>query len=255
MKNLKLFFLTLIAGFGLSINAQTADEIIETYLENIGGKENLAKIESILMTGVVNAQGMEIPIKTVSTNDGKMYLEIDMQGNKIKQLISDGKKVYNMNMMNQKMEEMPSDLSKVMINEFKDFPNPFIAYKEKGYTAEFIGKDTTEDGTEVLKVKLTKKPITIDGEESANESIYYFDAENYVPIVIETEIPTGPAKGQKMKTPLSDYQEVDGMYFPFSTAMQGMPMNYKTIELNPKIEDKDFELPEAAATPDADKKN
>jgi len=254
MKTFKLLFLSLLTGLSFALNAQTADEIIDTYLENIGGKEKLEKIESILMSGVVNAQGMEIPIKTVSTNDGKMYLEIDMQGNKIKQLISDGEKVYNMNMVNQKMEEMPSDVSKVMINEFKDFPNPFVDYKEKGYKVEFIGKDT-EDGTEVLKVRLTKNPIKIDGEEVANESVYYFDAENYVPIIIETKVPTGPAKGQIMKTPLSDYQEVDGLYFPFSTAMQGMPMNYKTIELNPEIDDKDFELPKVATTPDTDKKN
>lgn len=254
MKLLKFMVVAIIATCTVQINAQTADEIIDTYLENIGGKENLKKIESIKMTGIANAQGMEIPIETVTTNDGKMYVEINFQGEKIKQLISNGDQVWTMNMMSRKMEEMPNDMSKMMVTEFKDFPNPFIEYKEKGYDAEFIGEDT-EDGTEVLKVKLTKNPSTIDGEEVANVSVYYFDAENYVPIIVESEIPSGPAKGQKLKIPLSDYQEVDGVYFPFSTAMQGIPMTYKTIELNPELDEKDFMLPKEEGTEDTkDKK-
>jgi hypothetical protein len=42
---------------------------------------------------------------------------------------------------------------------------------------------------------------------------YYFDTENYLPIVIQ--IKQGPMKGQKSVSTMSDYQEVDGVYFPF----------------------------------------
>mgnify|MGYP000173559313 CR=1 FL=1 len=133
MKTIKLLFIAFTVTAFAQVNAQTADEIVENYLEAIGGKENLAKVKSLKMIGKINAQGMEIPIEAVTTNDGSAYVQIDFQGQKMKQLVSNGTKTWSMNMMAQKMEEIPSDMSKIMIEEFKDFPNPFINYKEKGY--------------------------------------------------------------------------------------------------------------------------
>lgn len=243
MKTMKLVLALFVASLTLQTNAQTAEEIVDTYLENIGGKENLAKIQSLKMIGKINAQGMEIPFETATTSKGEVYMMIDLQGTKMKQLVANGEKAWNMNMMTRKMEQMPQEMADALITEFKDFPNPFMNYKEKGYTIELLGEDTQE-GTECFKLKLTKKPLTFEGEQVPNIAIYYFDKENFVPIALETEVPTGPAKGQVMKTPLSDYQEVNGVYFPFSTSMQGMPLTYTTIEMNPTFEKDAFEVPE-----------
>jgi hypothetical protein len=241
MKTLKLTLLALLLTFSTNSIAQTADEIVNNYIEAIGGKEKLSAITSIKMTGKISAQGMEIPVESVSSNKGEMYIEIDMGGIKAKQMIANGEKVWGMNGMTQKMEEVPSDQAEAIINEFKDFPNPFLGYKEKGYTIEFL-ETLTEEGTECHKVKLTKKPMVLDGETVPNVSYYYFDTETFVPIVVESEIPSGPSKGVMMKIPLSDYQEVDGIYFPFSTTMQGMPLTYSTMELNPTLEDSAFSV-------------
>jgi len=253
MKTIKLLLVALVVTAFTQVQAQTAEEIVANYLEAIGGKEQLSKIKSLKMLGKINAQGMEIPIEMVNTNDGKAYVQIEFQGQKMKQLVTNGDKAWSMNMMAQKMEEIPSDAAKVMIDEFKDFPNAFINYKEKGYKLELVGKET-EEGTECFKVKLDKGNITIDGEEVTNAAFYYFDTENFVPIVVETEVTTGPTKGQMIKTPLSDYQEVNGVYFPFSTSMQGMAMTYTEIVVNPEIEAKAFEVKTEASTTD-DKKN
>ena len=48
--------------------------------------------------------------------------------------------------------------------ESKDFPDAFFNYKEKGYTIELLGKEDLE-GTETFKIKLTKTPMTVDGEK------------------------------------------------------------------------------------------
>lgn len=254
MKTIKLLLVALVVTAFTQVQAQSAEEIVDNYLEAIGGKENLAKIKSIKMIGKINAQGMEIPIESVNTSNGSAYIQIDFQGQKMKQLVSNGTKAWSMNMMAQKMEEMPSDMSKIMIQEFKDFPNAFINYKDKGYKVELVGTET-EEGTECFKVKLTKDNMMIDGEEVPNVSFYYFDTESYVPIVIETEVPTGPAKGQMVKTPLSDYQEVEGMYFPFTTAMQGMAMTYSEIVVNPVIDPTAFEVVVEKPEVTDDKKN
>jgi len=255
MRKISTLFAVIISFTVITIsNAQTADEIINNYFETIGGLEKLENIESLKMTGKITAQGMVIPLETVQTKDGKMYVEIDLQGSKVKQLVSNGDAVYSMNMMTQKMEQMPEDASNTMIKEFKDFPNAFINYKEKGYEVELIGKETKE-GTECYKIKLTKDPITIDGETVPNITFYYFDTENFVPIMTESEIPTGPAKGQKMEVPLSDYQEVDGVYFPFTTVMQGMPMTYTSIEINPEVDASEFSVPKDESAPEETDKN
>jgi len=245
MKTLKLLVLALIVGFSTQVNAQTAEEIVANYLEAIGGEENLLKVKGIKMQGELNAQGMKIPMETVTMKDGRMYAQIEFQGKKIKQLFTDGTKVWMFNMMAQAVEEMPADETKMILEEFKDFPNPFINYKDKGYSVELMGTETQE-GTECFKIKLTKKPHTIKGEVVPNISFYYFEADTFVPILTEAEVPTGPAKGQLMKTPLSDYQEVDGLYFPFSTQVQGMTMTFTSITLNPEVVDADFAKPEEA---------
>ena len=120
------------------------------------------------------------------------------------------------------------------------------------YTVELIGKETI-DGTETFKIKLMKEPVTVDGKKEDSVSFYYFDTENYVPIVVHTEIKSGPMKGKMSESKMSDYQEVDGLYFPFSMVqgLKGQPgqtMNITKIELNPTIDDSVFAFPEEVAS-------
>ena len=113
--------------------------------------------------------------------------------------------------------------------------------------AELLGKETVE-GTETFKVKLTKKPIKVDGTPKDNIVFYYFDTENFVPLMTESEITSGPNKGMIGQGKMSDYQDVNGLLFPFSLA-QGVkgqpsqPLVITKVELNPKVVDKDFAFP------------
>jgi hypothetical protein len=91
-------------------------------------------------------------------------------------------------------------------------------------------------------VKFTKKPITIDGVKADDVTYYYFDTENSLPIATESEIKQGPQKGQKSISTMSDYQEVEGLYFPFAMTQGGQALKVKKISLNPTIEDKAFEF-------------
>ena len=80
-------------------------------------------------------------------------------------------------------------------------------------------------------------------------SFYFFDTENFVPIAMQSEIKSGQAKGMISETTFSDYDEVDGLYFPFSMTqgvkgMPGQPISFSKIETNPKVEDSEFNLPE-----------
>ena len=125
----------------------------------------------------------------------------------------------------------------------KDFPDPFLNYKEKGYEVELVGKETV-DGTETFKIKLTKDPIIVNGQSQPNITHYYFDTENFVPIISESTINEGPMKGQTVKSSMSDYQEVEGVYFPFTVGSQFQTMNFTEIKVNPEIDESKFAFPE-----------
>ena len=250
MKIIKTLFILLIIAVAVPTSAQTADEIISNYIENTGGAEAWNSLSGIKYVGSANAQGMTIPVEYYLTKDGKQLLKIEFQGQELIQFSFDGEKMWTTNFMTMQPEEADAEATHNMKNQSMDFPDPFLNYKEKGYSVELIGKETME-GTDTYKVKLTRKPMLIDGNEEPNVTFFYFEAENFVPIATETEVKEGPMKGQTVKDTMSDYQEVEGLYFPFAITMGGgQPVTITEIVLNPEIDDTMFLMPQAEGSKD-----
>jgi len=259
MRTLKtLFVALLILAITPLANAQTADEILANYFENTGGLENWKKVTSMKYEGSVNFQGMELPIQMVQTADGKSMMSADFQGQKFYQNVYDGETLWSTNQMTMAAEKSDAEATENYKKDVNDFPDPFIDYAAKGHSVELIGTETV-DGTETFKIKLTKEPIMVDGKEEQNITFYYFDTENFVPIVVESEIKSGPAAGMVGQTKMSDYQEVEGLYFPFSITegAKGQPggqeITIKNILINPDIDATIFAFPAPEA--DAGSKN
>lgn len=246
---MKRFFLAFIAIItSISIQSQTADEIIDNYFENTGGKENWSQLKGMKISASVNQQGMEIPLEIYQMADGKQMQVINFQGKEIKQGVFDGTTLWNTNFMTMKAEKSDAESTENMKLEMNDFPDSFLNYKEKGYTVELLGEETI-DGTETFKLKLTKEPMMVDGKEEESVEFYFFDKESFVPIAVQSEIKSGPAKGMISQVTMSDYDEVDGLYFPFSMSegVKGSPgagITISKIELNPQVDDKEFMFPE-----------
>lgn len=237
------------------VSAQTAEEIINNYIENTGGLENWKKVNALKTVGEINYGGMMLPIEQIQTKSGKQMTKADVQGQTFYQQVYDGETLWGTNQMTMAAEKSDSEATENFKNEINDFPNAFIDYKEKGYTVELLGKETV-DGTETFKIKLVKEPITVDGQKVDDVEFYYFDTENFVPIVMEKEIQSGPGKGMIVQIKFSDYEEVDGLYFPFSInqGVKDMPSNgmggitFKEIIINPEIDNSIFTFPEAKTT-------
>ena len=235
------------------VRAQTADEIINVYFEKVGGLENLKALKGVKISASLNQQGMIIPMEIVRLSDGRQATSFSVQGLTFNQETYDGTNLWGHNLMTQLPEKMDAETTHNFALNTKDFPDPFVNYKEKGYTATLVGKDTI-DGTEAFEIKLTKVPLTVDGKEEESVAYYFFDAENYVPIAMRGEIKMGPAKGMTQEITFGDYQEVGGLYFAHSmiVGVTGQPMKVpitiETIELNPTVEDAVFTFPETTAT-------
>lgn len=249
MKTIKLFIAAALFSFVGMTQAQTAEEIIENYFENTGGIEAWNNLEALKFEGQLKLPGMELPMTMIQTKEGKQMSKAEFQGMTFYQGVFDGETVWNTNQQTMAAEKADSETTANMKLEMNDFGDPFLNYKEKGYTAEFMGKETVE-GTETFKIKLTKEPVMADGQEVPSVAFYYFDTENFVPIVVEQEVMSGPGKGMTSQTKLSDYQEAGGLYFPFSINAGlkdqpgGQEISIKSIEINPEVTDDMFAFPE-----------
>lgn len=249
MKKLTYTFLSLAWLSFHVIQAQSVDEILDTYFENTGGKAQWESLEGMKMKAKINQMGMEIPIEIVQLKSGKQMTIINFQGQEMKQGVFDGEVLWSINMMTQKAEKSDQETTDNVKREIEgEFPSPFLDYQDKGYTVELLGTEEM-DGADCFKIKLTKKPLVVDGEAVENVSFYFFDTENFVPLVVHSEIKTGQLKGQVSEIKMSDYQEVNGLYFPFSMVQgikgqEGQTISLDEIILNPEIDPAAFAFPE-----------
>jgi len=247
MKNSLTFLLFFFIG-SLTVSAQTVDEILETYFENVGGLDAWSKLEGIKMSASVNQQGMDIPIDNYTYAEGQQLMKLTVQGKEIVQMAFDGESGWGTNFMTGTAEPITSEEAENMKREIVSFPDPFLNYKENGYRCELLGKETVE-GVDCFKIKLTKKTMLVEGVETPNESYYFFDSDNFVPIVMEEEMTEGEMKGKFVQQVFSDFQEVDGLYFPFSIEekIKGTELSQliviNKIELNPAFDATMFEMP------------
>lgn len=225
----------------------TADEIIDNYFEAIGGKEAFRKLKGQKMMAQVEAQGMTIPLEIYMMADGKKITKFEVMGMSMSQDAFDGTDAWGINFMTQKAEKAEAEDSENTRRAIGEFPTPLLDYADKGYSVEVM-EDEVVDGVDCYKLKVTKTPLLVDGEEVENVEYYYFDQETYVPLMSESEMQTGPQKGSMAIALYSDYQEVDGLYFPFSMTFKtedsdGQLIELDSIELNPEVSDDFFAFP------------
>ena len=132
MKKLNLGIAMLLIAFALPLQAQTADEIISNYFENIGGLDNFKALDGLKMTAKVNQGGMEIPIEIYQMKDGRQMTKITFQGKVIKQGVFDGETLWSHNFMTMKAEKSDAEQTANFKLNINDFPDSFADYHAKG---------------------------------------------------------------------------------------------------------------------------
>ena len=241
----KVLFATLFMFGAVFANAQdvTVEEIIENYIEAIGGREAWSKVEGHKMIATVAVQGMDLPVESVELKDGRQITKFEFQGQEMVQGAFDGESLWSTSFMTMQPEKADSEEAENTKRSIGEYPDALMTYEEKGYKVSLEGEDV-KDGVDCYKVKMNKGMRLAEGEEVEQVVYYYFDKETFVPIVQEQEIMKGQMKGQMFETLLSDYQEVDGLYYPFSIAQGGqMTLSVEEIIVNPEVEEDLFAYP------------
>jgi outer membrane lipoprotein-sorting protein len=222
-----------------SVQSQTVDEIIAKNVQARGGLEKLRAIKSLRVTSKFSQGGFRATYIQENKRDSKVREELIIQGMAQVQAY-DGKTAWQINPFGGRKdpELMSQDDTKPLLLD-ADLEGPLVDYKRKGHQAELVGHDPVE-GTDCYKIRLSLK--------NGDVRYYYLDADSFLEIKYETQTHVRGAV-QFNETLLGDYEQVDGVYFPFSieTAETGTEdwtrLSVDKIELNTPLEDTRFSLP------------
>ncbi len=230
----KIFFSLLmlcLAGLPAMLSAQTADEIIGKYIDAIGGRDNLKKINTMRVEGDIEVQGLKIPFTANAVNGKGFRTDAEFNGTKIIEIVTPSMGWAQNPMANRAtLQPITEEELKQKLDQL-DIQDPFLDYKDKGSTVEYIGKDE-EDGNEYHKIKLVTK--------HQRESTYFFDLKTNLIYKTETLM---KQDGQEfpMTSKNYDYQLTDaGVRMPFKVDQGGMVMATRKLEINPSIDEKLF---------------
>ena len=234
MKYLKLFVFISFLFLAPNLFSQTVDEVVNNYLNAIGGKEKLSQLKTIKLTGSLNVQGTDIGIIVSVVSGVGSRVDIEVPG------MDAGYKIITLtkgwNYLPFQGQTSPVEMGE---DEFKlgqaglDLQTPLMNYNEKGHKLELLGKETV-NGTECYKLKFTHK--------NGSESFWYIDTKNYYRI--KTSART-KANGQdtNVETTYSDFRKTpEGYTFAFSQTNASGTINYTSIEVNKPVDTKIFSV-------------
>jgi len=241
--NKKIIFFALAFLFLFSYKgfSQTADEVIENYINATGGLDVITAVQSYEIKGNMKMGSMDIPFTIYLKRPMKALLEVIYQGMTMKQAY-DGTIAWTINPFagSEDPEKMDEGQTKRM-QSMADMDGALVNYNEKGSTVELIGKEDFE-GTEVYNIKLIDK----DGDQIN----YYIDAESYM-ILKEASKTKIEEKEVKAETLFSDYRDINGIMLPFAMEVESdaNPMGTQNIVMdemkqNVEIDDNIFVMPE-----------
>jgi len=237
MKTLKLLSLFVVAALSIAtVKAQTADEIVNKHIEAIGGLENWKKVNSMVLTGTMSAQGMSLDVITTVLHNKGSRQDINAMGMNNYQVLTPTEGWIFFPIQGQQAPEaMTADDVKEGQTDL-DAQGSLIDYKAKGHTVELIGKEDV-DGTECFKLKVALK--------TGKTETYFIDPKTYY---VVKSVSTKKANGQEaeVSTGLSNYQKLpEGIVVAMSVSVPfspGVNFDYiiSKVEVNKAIDEAIF---------------
>ena len=220
-----------------TVQAQSADEVINKHLAAMGG-DKYTGIKSVKMDATAQIMGMELPSSTTIVQGRGLLSKTTVQGSDIVQAI-DGKTGWMINPMTGQSGATALTEDQVKMSAGQLDLTGLYNYKAKGYKAELTGEDKIE-GAPVYVVKVDMGNGTLATHYISKDTYYILKS------VVNTNV-----QGQEveLKTNFSNFKQIDGITFPFNTeiespAMPGiMTMVVKSVEVNPMVDESIFAMP------------
>jgi hypothetical protein len=232
MKNLIVFGLFVLALVLVQFaQAQTVDDVVNKYINALGGKEKLSSLKSVKLTGSMSIQGTDISLTITKLHLKGMRMDISVMGTENYQIVTPDKGVSFMPVQGM---ASPTDMTEEQLKAGQsqlDIQSSLMDYKEKGNTVELLGSEKI-DGADNYKLKVTFK--------NGINSTYFIRQADYR---LNKTISKRTINGEEMEieTTYSNYKQVDGFWFAFTvtSSVQG-ETNYDKIETNIPVDESIF---------------
>jgi predicted Zn-dependent peptidase len=209
----------------------TVDQVLNKYVEALGGKNNLLKIndESMKMTGAM--QGMNITITMSRKAPNKFYQLVDF-GVGQQKTIFDGTKGKT-SAMGQEQDLSGDQLESIKLEAEM---NAFLDYPKYGIKPELTGSETINN-KDAYKVVLNMP--------TGKKTTQYYDINSGLLI---RQISTAETQQGSFTSTIDfdDYKDVNGVKVPYkltqSTPMGSIELTVSDVEINKGIADSLFEV-------------
>jgi outer membrane lipoprotein-sorting protein len=231
---------TLLALPPARASAQAVDEIVARHLAARGGREALAAVKTLRMSGHATAgPGREAIVRREIARPGKIRTEFVFQGT-TGVYAFDGSKGWRVSPLDGSLdaEPLPDDEAAASAEQ-ADIEGPLVDWKAKGHKVELLGKASLPGGpADELKVTL---------KSGAVRRVFVDAASGFIVRVESTRRVRG--HDVALETDFGDYRKVDGVAFPHSIegSARGRPNRLRivvdSVEVNPRIDESRFKMP------------
>lgn len=228
-----------------------ADQLSDILAKNLtarGGADKLRAVNTVRLTGKAVMGGGDFTLEaawgSVQTRTGKVRSELTLQG--LTQVSAyDGKQGWSVRPFGGRRDaEQASEDDVRSLAQDADIDGPLVDWRAKGHTVEYLGNEDV-DGTPAIKLRVRRK----DGDTQ----YVYLDPDSALEIRVTTIHKVRGAE-EISETDLGGYQQVAGIWIPFSVESGGKnePRRFRVTieraEVNVAHDDSWFKLPTGAVS-------
>lgn len=207
----------------------TAETVIQNYIEAIGGKENLEKIEDVTIEASTNMNGMEIKQKMYKKSPNKYAMIMLMNGKEMMRQSFNGERGISRSFQGTK-EIIGTELEDLKVDAALNLE---LKYNELGVTVSLESIENVE-GKDAYKIKVVNP--------SGKTVFDFYDVDSGLKIRSKETIVAPQGEFTQMQS-FSDYQNIDGVLYPFTikiSGVQNMILKIDSVKLNTGLEDDIF---------------
>jgi hypothetical protein len=245
-KIINLFGLLFFLLFSSTSFSQTADEVIDKYIETIGGKEKLLSIHSMQYTGSQNYYGIYESIVITEVHDSLLRYDIEAYDKKGFWMVTKniGGEFFPWENDNKKyFSEAEVKVQQGALNIY----DPLLSFKQDTATAHYIG---------IKKVDSIPCYFLYLEYPSGKRVYYWFDSETHLLKQSQKYYRMITSQNDKLNsndlTKFSAWRDIDGVLFPFIKTTDVFVNKVKVaqksffftdIQINPIISPKLYRIP------------
>ncbi|MDD4646343.1 MAG: hypothetical protein PHY99_10195 [Bacteroidales bacterium] len=228
---MKLTRLSILILFALSVHAgtaQTLNEVLARY-EAATGFSARQKVKTMASIGRITQMGNAVPVSILQKRPDKYRFDVHLDEGRVTQAYDGVKGWAHILSNNDTILLEGSELAQ--IKESADFDGILQTYKQKGLSAQLIGK-VKVGPREAYKIQLRKQ-----NGESMN---FYLDVDSY--LVVKTDVNmliNGMPYGAESS--FGDFRKVGGMTLPYYIQSKNGTMiteiRIDTVRINETMED------------------